>query len=142
MDTLFNQLDSYLLNKGLAKEKEVEIFVCCENQRHRFDEYYRTCISCGHMTPKDEIIINNQHLNPKYQLSTTIGYGAKYKAIHRIHKWTNYDYRENMANRNYKEIREIGNKLILNDKIINNACWIYKGIYINRNVSSIDFISW
>ena len=133
---LFKQLDTYLLESGKTNIKEEIEEICCENPRYRFCDYYRTCINCGTMIPKDEIIIRNQHLNPKYQLSTTIGYGAKYKAIHRIHKWTNYDYRENMANRNYKEIREIGNKLKLNDKIINNACWIYKGIYINRNVSS------
>ena len=131
------QLDEFLLESGrINKEEKKEELPCCDNQRLRFDNIYNVCISCGRCYHADEIIIRNQHFNPKYQLSTTIGYGYKYKAIHRIHKWTNYDYRENMANRNYIEIREIGTKLKLTKKMLDNACWIYKSIYIDRNVSS------
>ena len=88
------------------------------------------------MTDKVDIIIRPIFLNPKYQNSTTIRFGGKgCQGVRRIHGWQP-DYRENMANTNYKEIRSIMKHLNLHDKVYNNACFIYKGIYIDENISS------
>ena len=84
---------------------------CCGNPKIRYNEIDKVCISCGLIGAPDYSIIKEQFLNPKYQLSTTIGYGGN-KAVHRIHKWNNYDYRENAANVNYKVIKDMGEKYI------------------------------
>ena len=131
---LFNQLDTFLETRYPTPPKIIER--CCDNRQLRHNDIEMVCINCGTICLLDEIIIKPQHLNPRYQLSTTIGYAPKTRNIHRLHKWINYDYRENMANRNYVEIREIGDKLKLNHKVLNNACYIYKRIYIDNNVSS------
>ena len=132
----FRQLDAYLETRFPTKERIIK--PCCDNKQLRFNEIHKVCINCGRMyLDDDEIIIKQQFLNPRYQLTTAIGYSNKnLKSIYRLHKWLNYDYRENMANKNYIEIREIGNKLNLNHKILNNACYIYKTIYIDQNISS------
>ncbi len=132
---LFNQLDKYLDEHRPTPPIKI-IKPCCDNKRVRCGDIDMVCVNCGRIYELDEIVIKQQFLNPKYQLSTTIGYAAKTRSIHRLHKWINYDYRENMANRNYVEIRDMGNKLNLNIKVLNNACYIYKRIYIDNNVSS------
>ncbi len=134
---LFNELDIFLNNYLMINNQHIpnEPEPCCDNPRIRYDEVNKVCVSCGRMFLIDDIIIRPQYLNPKYQSTTTIGYGG-HKSLYRLHKWTNNDYRENMANRNYKEIKAIGEKLNLNNKVLDNACYIYKTIYIDRNVSS------
>ncbi len=130
--TLFKQLDDFI---GIKPPSEIDRR-CCEKPRIRTDGIHDTCVNCGTMNPYNEIIIKKHFLNPKYQLSTCIGYNNKFKPVLRLHKWINYDYRENMANRNYNEIREIGSKLKLDPWVLDNACMIYKKIYIDDNISS------
>ena len=136
---LFNTLDEFLSNNIVNDDNKhipYESEPCCDNPRIKYDEINSVCISCGRMFMINELIIRPQFLNPKYQLTTTIGYGKINRICRLIHRNINHDYRENMANKNYKEIRNIGEKLKLNDKVLNNACYIYKTIYIDRNVSS------
>lgn len=108
--------------------------VCCSSQNIVIREEWNVCTNCARIFDKDETIIKEQFLNPKYQLTTSIGFGPNSRVIRRLHQWTNHDYRENMANNNYIEIRELGKQL--NSKVLDNACFIYKGIYIDNNVSS------
>lgn len=129
---LFDKLDKFIGDTTTYVTEDR----CCENPVIRNDGIMETCINCGSMNPYNEDIIKKSFLNPRYQLSTNIGYNSKYKNINRLHKWINYDYRENMANRNYEEMRGIANKLELDDWVINNACMIYKNIYIDKNISS------
>ena len=132
----FKQLDKILDDANINPIKEIEIIPCCDNKRIIHTDEWDVCISCGLCLDPTDIIIKRQFLNPRYQMTTSIGGGGKYKNVRRLHSWANYDYRENMANRNYKEMRDIGNKLNLHQKVMDNACYIYKGIYINKNVSS------
>ncbi len=132
----FNQLDSILDEMNINPKKEIEPIPCCDNRRIIHGTEWDVCINCGTCIDPHEIIIKRQFLNPRYQMTTAIGSGGKYKNVRRLHTWANYDYRENMANRNYKEIRDIGNGLNLHQKVLDNACFIYKSIYINKNVSS------
>jgi hypothetical protein len=109
---------------------------CCSNKEIKTDGIMDTCINCGLTLEHREDIIKKDFLNPKYQLSTTIQYNKKYNNINRIHKWSNYDYKENMANKNYEEINNIGEKLNMETWEIRNACMIYRNIYIDKKISS------
>ena len=136
---LLNKLDLFIDETNIVNTGHIfaEPEKCCNNTKIRHTDLGKVCISSGLMGETHEIIIKPQFLNPKYQLSTSVGYCSKsHSHIYRLHKWTNYDYRENMANKNYIEIREMGNKLKLTMKMIDNACYIYKTIYINKNTSS------
>ena len=132
----FNQLDSILEEMNINTHQYQEPKPCCDNPRIVHKTEWDVCVNCGTCMDLTDIIIKRQFLNPRYQLTTSIGGGGKYKNVRRLHTWANYDYRENMANRNYKEMRDMGYKLNLHQKIMDNACYIYKGIYINKNVSS------
>lgn len=110
---------------------------CCIDPKIRTDGIMDTCVNCGNTTEYSETILKKQFLNPRYQLSTSIGcHNGKYKGVARLHRWLTCDYRENMANNNYREMRQIAEKLSLNEWIINHSCMIYKKIYIDDNISS------
>ena len=66
--------------------------------------------------------------------------GSKYSRLSRLHKWCNYDYKENTANKTYIEIEKLGRKLELNTLIIADACNVYKTIYIDDEISCRDKI--
>lgn len=129
---LFRVLDDFLGEQN----KALDNLDCCINKYIRTDGIFDTCVSCGFMKPHNEVIIKKHFLNPRFQLTTTIGYNNKFKSVNRLHKWINYDYRENMSIRNYKVIREMGQKLKLDNWIMDNACMIYKHIYIDNKISS------
>ncbi len=139
-----NQYDKYfnLLNdtiKGNEIEENLEEY-CCGDKQILEDGVYdiRVCGNCGMVfdRPDDDITFACVR-NPKYKLSSQMSFipGNKYKALYRLHKWNNYDYKENTANTTYTEIEKIGKKLSLNTLIIANACNLYKTIYIDSNIS-------
>lgn len=111
---------------------------CCDDPHFINDLAFKVCINCGQCANKDELIDYEECLNPKYKLSTCIGFGTarNTRSLHRIHKWNNYEYKENTANTNYNEIEKIGLNAGLNDKVITNACYLYKDIYIIQKISS------
>ena len=129
---LFKKLDDFIGTNNHKPQEER----CCQKPVIRKMDFFDTCINCGRMYEPFDDIIKEEFLNPLYQSSTSIGYSNKFKGVYRIHKWINHDYKENMANTNYVIIKSMGKKLGLNEKILNNACMIYKRIYIDNKVSS------
>ncbi len=130
---LFKTLDDFIgESPRLIKDDK-----CCINPDIQKIDVMDTCLNCGNSKIHEETIIKVKFLNPKYQLSTSIGYGSnKYQPIRRIHLWTNTDYRENMAIKNYTEIKRICNDFNLSEKIKTSSEFKYKKIYIDNNISS------
>ena len=116
---------------------------CCDNEKLVLDQQMNRniCRNCGQVGEiPDEVNFVHTLRNPKYRMSTRMGYSIKYSKLHRIHKWNNYDYKENAANANYIDITLIGNKLHLSNLMIKDACNLYCKIYIGEEVSSRDKI--
>lgn len=119
--------------------------ICCDNQELRDDMVMdiTTCINCGVcFTREDDVEFGECIRNPKFKMTTTMSYsgGNKYRSIQRIQKWMNYDYKENAANDNYTDIKNICNKLNLPIRVENCACDYYKKVYIDDEITSRDNI--
>ena len=123
------------LNDFLNEHIMLNTVSCCSNKNEIFTGLYFVCTNCGKMTLENDTFINPTFLNPKYQLSTIIGYRNKTKHISRLHKWANYDYKENAANKSYSEIEDICNTFGYDQNVINKACYLYNDIYINQKIS-------
>ena len=128
---LFKKLDDFLDNNKI----EHNYIDCCENMEKREKENYIVCISCGRMFPLIEETDPPIYLNPRFQLKTYIKYSSKFRNLCRLNMWS-MDYRENTANNSYNEIKKICEDYNLNDKIYSKACFLYKYIYIDRNITS------
>ena len=132
-----NKLTKWLDSKRSDPDIEGMLDKCCDKMKLRKGLEYRVCVSCGRCNGKSrEDTEYYEVLNARYQNTTTIGYAKNSKKLHRLHKWTNYDYRENMAMKNYKTIRDMCEDFGLHNRVKDNACFIYKRIYIDKMVSS------
>ncbi len=148
---LLNQLGEYLeKDEYECIEKEEED--CCDNPEFRYENtdniFYdeddddcevntKVCINCGTISRSEEIKVEQPQLNPRYNLTTEIGYGShsSLRRLKRIHKWTKNEYKDVAANGNYSRIKQMGNELNLNHKIINYACFVFKKVYIEDEKS-------
>lgn len=143
-DILYAEKNIGKEHEGLFTHIRATPIKCCESPSIFHEDVYRVCRNCARifMHPEEDICFSNQ-LNPKYQLTTAIAYSNKnMRDVYRIHKWLSYDYRENKANEQYYFIREIGEKFDMNERMLDNACYIYKSIYIDENVSSRDRVKY
>ena len=138
----FELLDN-AIKKGIfetiIEEKKVIDKGCCKKMKIVEDNTYRVCVSCGrNCLNNTDYVQSIFHLKTKYKLSTYMlnDFISKYKSLKRLHKWSNYDYRENAANVCYDEITTIGKSINLSHKVISMARFLYKVIYIDNKISS------
>ena len=113
---------------------------CCDNKKIIIDvpNNIEICESCGVSKIYYELEQENQitQTNPYYRLTSIIGFSYKYRNVQRLHKWNNYDYKENTAIVSYKKIREIGLEIKLNNEIINDSIQLYKEFYMDNGIST------
>ena len=134
----FKSLDNFIIKEELKIDFKEDVD-CCYNQSLIKDYTNGSviCENCGICyTDNIEYIDVPIYKNPKFHLSTKMSYLPKWRSIHRLHNWSNYDYQENTANKSYKDIEELGIKLGLHNKQIQKATQYYKIIYIDNNTSS------
>jgi len=132
----FEKLNDY----NNKKEEKIIKKDCCNNKKIIIDipNNIEICENCGFTKIYYEYVEENSitQSNPYYRLTSIIANSYRYKNIQRIHKWNNYDYKENTAINSYKKIREIGLKINLNNQIINNSIQEYKELYVNNGIST------
>ena len=134
---LFKILDEYV-DSNLTHLKSDEPN-CCKNPEINLNEngLYNVCYNCGRITPYFEEILPPNYLNPNYQMKTYIKYNSKHRHLWRINNWElGKFYKENTAHKSYLIIKGICEKYELCTKVIDKACYIYKTIYIDNNITS------
>lgn len=134
MNKLFDKLDKFI-SSTKSKKPDKENKNCCDNQELLDDDISLTCKNCGRIYPHYEEILPNTALNPKFQAKTYIPYSYKNKTLYRLNQWDSC-YKETTANKSYLVIRNICQKYKLNGKVQDRACYIYKYIYIDNNITS------
>ncbi len=139
--SLFESLESVISEETIIEEPAKKVFECCDNQSliTYQNEGTIVCKNCGRCyTDNVEYIEIPSYKNPKFQLSTSIGFSSnpRHRTLVRLHNWNNYDYKENTANKSYKEIETLGKLMKLDHKTIEKANCYYKIIYIDNDTSS------
>lgn len=136
MDKYFEKLNEY----NEKEKEEIKEEDCCDNKQIIIDisNNIEICSNCGNTENYHELIQENAitQINPYYRLTSIIAYSHKYKHLNRLQKWSNYSYKENTVMKSYKDIRELGLKIKLNNDIISKAIRLYKDIYINEKIST------
>ena len=136
--------DKYLelLDMDNKKIETVKLTNCCQN-REMIDDFvnnFSVCKNCGITETRQEILFEPNYRNPKFKMSTTMTYMKKYYKLYRLHMWANHDYKENNANNNYTEIEAICKNMSIANIVYQQACNLYKKIYIDDEISSRDNI--
>lgn len=131
---LLSKLDNFISSK-YKKIKIQKNKLCCDNPQIYNDNISLTCHNCGRINPHYEEILPSSALNPKFQAKTYVPYNSKYRHLSRLNKWDS-DYKETTANKSYLDIREICDNYNLGPRIKDRACFVYKYIYIDNNITS------
>jgi hypothetical protein len=130
----FNILDNYFIKEEKPLEHK---YYCCAKQELYKDNTYLTCFKCGTIFLNNyEYVTPNIYLNQKFHNCTLIIPSVKFKNIRRLHHFGNYDYKEVVMNKSFKEIQEICKKMKLSKKIIEGSKIKYKEIFIDLKISS------
>lgn len=128
----FNSLDNYFNNK-----KDQEEYICCDNQNIVKDNTYLSCTNCGEITLDNlNYIKPKKYLNQRFHNCTIINSSVKFKSIRRLHHFSNYDYKEVVMQKSFKEIGELCNKIKVDKKTFEGAKIKYKEIFLDLKISS------